>query len=359
MEHSSDENEDMAQPSPQAQQLTHDAIVVDLHADTLEIIRVGYDIEREHRSFPWLRHTFGHIDLPRLRRGGVTAVFFGVVIFPWSTKRTAPGKVRRQSQRLENLCERFPHDLLRGAHGDDIRRAHQEGKVATFLGVEGSHGLNDNPAGLAELARRGVRYVSPAHLFNAPAGPSSFWRRSPKATGKLFPSTINLMEQLQELSLVVDLAHLTRGPFLEICQQSKRPVLCTHTGIKEAHPVWRNIDEEQIRAVAQTGGVVGVVFSSLYLGRSDVHGVVAHLKELVRLGGEDIAAVGSDFDGLVRPPDDIADAGGWPLITDALLQAGFSERLIRKILGENALRLLDEVPPPPQATWSGQGPTDG
>jgi membrane dipeptidase len=147
--------------------------------------------------------------------------------------------------------------------------------------------------------------------------------------------------------MVVDLAHLNRKGFLEAMTLVRRPVMVSHTGISEVHPLWRNIDREQIRAVADAGGIIGVIFYPGFLtGRSrcTVDAIVDHLDAVRQWGGIDTPALGSDFDGCIPSlPDDLPDVASLPRLTEALFRGGFREDEIRKVMGENALRVLTEV----------------
>ena len=323
--------------SPEAQALHDDSVVIDLHADTLELVRVGLDLGREHRPFGWMRNILGHIDLPRLQRGGLTAQLFGVIIFPMTRRGRAVARVEKQVALLKKNCEAFPDALVFGENASDISRAHSENKTAGLIGVEGAYGLVGDEGAVSKLRELGVAYVGPAHLFSSKHVSSNMTERE----GRLSQDAWQLIEELRSASILVDLAHMARTPFLEVAASSKVPVIVSHTGLAALKPMWRNIDDDQIRAVADTGGVVGVIFTPRFLGRGGVAGIVDALEHLVNVGGEDVAALGSDFDGLVRPPRELGDVSGLPSITQALLDRGMAEARVRKILGQNALRALE------------------
>jgi membrane dipeptidase len=121
--------------------------------------------------------------------------------------------------------------------------------------------------------------------------------------------------------------------------------MVSHTGVLGVHEHWRNIDDEQLRAVARKGGCIGVIFAKRFLGGHDVEAVVDHLMHIIDVAGEDVPALGSDFDGFVVPPHGLEDISMMPNLTAALSARGLSERVLRKILGDNALRVLRDVPP--------------
>lgn len=330
----------MSSSSQAAHDLHREAIVIDLHADTFELVRVGYEFGKEHRSFALTGHLLGHVDLPRMQRGGMTAQFFGIVIPPWTSRAGASRRIARQVGNVDRTCSRLDPELVRARSADDVIKAHDRGQIAALVGVEGSYGIAGHAEALDLLASEGVMYMSPAHVFNAEAGPSNLRRRE----GTLSALGRELVEELRRRSILVDLAHMAREPFLEICRSTTCPVIVSHTGLAALQPMWRNIDDDQIRAVADTGGVIGVIMTPRYLGRPGVEGIVDHLEHLVDIGGEEVAALGSDFDGLVKPPRDLADIAGMPLITDELLRRGHGEDIIRKLLGENVLRVMQQWP---------------
>jgi membrane dipeptidase len=320
-----------------AQELHRETPLIDLHADTFEIVQLfGYDLAREHRPWPFIGQRLGHVDLPRLRRAGAAAQVFGLVVPPWTTRNGAERLISRRADLMEQTCRRLEADLARAHSASDVIEAHRAGKVAALFGVEGSYGIAGNPAALDLLVKHRVLYMSPAHIFGAESGPSNHDR----GDGEVTTALSELVDELWRRDVLVDLAHMARRPFLEICERATRPVIVSHTGVAALNPIWRNIDDEQIRAVARTGGVVGVILTPQFLGRPGVAGVADHISHLVDVGGEDIAALGSDFDGLVRPPRDVTDAAGLPRITAELLARAMPERVVRKVLGLNALRVF-------------------
>jgi membrane dipeptidase len=140
--------------------------------------------------------------------------------------------------------------------------------------------------------------------------------------------------------MIVDLAHTNRLGFMQACDASSRPLIVSHTGLDSVFHHWRNIDDEQVRAVARTGGVVGVIFVPRFLGQRNLEAVVAHLKRVIDVGGEDCAALGSDWDGMVVPTPQLRDVSLLPHLTCALLKAGLSTSQVRKVLRENVMRVL-------------------
>jgi len=149
----------------------------------------------------------------------------------------------------------------------------------------------------------------------------------------------------------VDLAHISRRAFFEVValHDQTQPLIVTHTGVSGVHPSWRNLDDDQIKCIADTGGVVGVVFHGEYLSGQFLGGpmaaVAAHIAHIVKVAGEDVPALGSDWDGMIIPPRGLRSCDQLPRLVQVLLDAGLSERTIRKLLGENFLRAFGRLRP--------------
>jgi len=154
-----------------------------------------------------------------------------------------------------------------------------------------------------------------------------------------------IVDACRDAGILIDLAHINRRGFFDAVARKPGPLLVSHTGVAGVTPHWRNIDDEQVRAVADSGGVIGVIFAPRFLGQDGLDGVVAHLTHLLSVAGEDAVALGSDWDGFIRPTKGLSSPAELPNLTEALLRAGLSPTTIHKILGDNVLRLLRAVPP--------------
>jgi membrane dipeptidase len=217
--------------------------------------------------------------------------------------------------------------------------------TGALLGIEGAHALEGDLDRVEYFARRGVRYLGLLHFSANEAGYPAYGAGRSDGSG-LTAWGRDLVRRCEAASIIVDLAHINRVGFLDACAMAKRPPIVSHTGVTRAYQHWRNIDDEQIRAVAQRGGVVGIIFCPRFLGGDSIDDVVRHLGHVIDVAGEDTPALGSDWDGMIVPTPDLRDAAHLPLLTDALLRAGFGERAIAKVLRGNALRVLYDCPAP-------------
>lgn len=330
--------------SPEARALHERFPAIDLHADTLMWSRwVGYDLHRRHEP-PLPRAALGgHVDVPRLVEGGIGAQFFGLVSLPIGQKRGLFAVVDEQIDALERSLAARPDRLSRARTPSDIEEARRRGAVSALLGIEGAHALEGDLDHLAHFARRGVRYLGLAH-FSANEACSPAFGRGARPSEGLTPFGRDVVRRCEELGVIVDLAHINRRGFFEACALATRPPMVSHTGVLGAFEHWRNVDDEQLRAVADKGGCVGVIFCPNFLGGDGLGPVVQHLRHILDVCGEDTPALGSDWDGFIVPTRELSDASRLPLLTDALLAAGVSEAAIGKILRTNVLRVLGDNP---------------
>ncbi len=327
--------------SEQARALHAAHPAIDLHADTLMWSRwLGYDLLEAHEPPLWRAALGGHVDLPRLRQGGVGAQFFGLVSLP--VVEGARGPARAVNDQIDVLVEtiaRRPAELRLARTAADIDACQRDGAVAALLGIEGAHALEGDLDQVDAFARRGVRYLGLMHFSANAAGHPAYGLGRHDEDG-LTPWGFDLVRRCENAGVIVDLAHINRRGFLDACAIATRPPIVSHTGVLGVFEHWRNIDDSQLRAVADKGGIVGVVFYPRYLGGDGLEPVVKHLLHILDVVGEDAPALGSDWDGFIVPTRELADPRGLPLLTDALLAAGVSERVVVKILRGNVLRVL-------------------
>jgi membrane dipeptidase len=320
----------------------HDAYpAIDLHADTLMWARwIGYELGERHEPFFPASAFFGHVDVPRLGDGGIGAQFFGLVSLPVAAR----GNVRAVDEQIDALDAFISvgGGLRKVRTAEDIEAARRDGATGALLGIEGAHALDGDLDRVEHFARRGVRYLGLLHFSANEAGyPAYGLGRSDRQGLTVWGR--DLVRRCEAASVIVDLAHINRQGFLDACQMARRPLIVSHTGVRSAHEHWRNIDDDQIRAVASKGGVVGIIFCPRFLGGDSLDDVVRHLRHVIDVGGEDVPALGSDWDGMIVPTPDLCDAAHLPLLTDAMLRAGFTEATIAKVLRKNALRVLRET----------------
>ena len=320
---------------------------VDLHLDTFIPTRLfGYDVDAAH-TYPF-RHLIGHVDLPRAAQGGLKGGLWSITTNPFRTSSSRLRTFGRNLARLRSLIEGSRHAAwVTTATGFDAAIA--QGRHAVLPVVQGANCLG-RMTSFAQAGGGDIVSATLVHLTSSNLGETStplpgkhVWGpRGLSAAGRA------LVESMNAERVLIDLAHAAPQTFWDAVDVADRsqPLLVTHTGVSGVFPHWRNIDDKQLKAVADSGGVVGIIFHPGFLGPgAGLSAVVAHLAHVVDVVGEDHAALGSDWDGFISPPPELKDVTALPGLVAALLQRGWSAERVKKIVGENFLRCLRAVRP--------------
>jgi membrane dipeptidase len=323
--------------------------VIDLHVDSFIWTRIlGYDLLRRHGRGVFGGRFYSQVDLPRLLEARITGAMWSITTHPF---RSAPNRARAFTENLNTLRAIFErakaHARVVRDHAE-YRAARARGLHAAMIAIQGGSALDRDVRDLERLEDCVLR-VTLVHLTNSSLGPSSV----PSATERdLSTKGRAYVEALDARRVFVDLAHIGRRAFFDAVavHDASLPLIVTHTGVNGAHPSWRNLDDDQLRAIAATGGVVGSVYHGQYLsGRLWSGGrasdIVRHIEHVVKTVGPEVPALGSDWDGLIIPPEDMRTCLELPRLVQAMLDCKFSPELIRGILGENYLRSFARLRP--------------
>ena len=331
--------------------LTRDAHLIDLHIDTLIPPRLwGYDVLARHRR-PLGGRFFGHLDLPRMVEAGLNGAMWSITTNPFRTASSRLRTFHRNLVSLERLIARSEGQLAFARTAAEYRALRASGVHAVLLSIQGGNALEAAPEGPGEVSDRRLTRVTLVHLTNSGFGAtSSPGHRLRRAKG-LTESGRRFVAQLAENRVFLDLAHVHPQTFWDAVEAHDRhlPFVVTHTGVCGVRPHWRNLDDDQIRATAESGGVVGVIVAQQFLrrrgGPRDCGMVIEHMEHIIQIGGEDALAVGTDFDGAITPPPGLRTGESYPLMVQEMLDRGWPERRIRKALGENFLRTFEALRP--------------
>ncbi|MSS70182.1 MAG: membrane dipeptidase [Candidatus Latescibacteria bacterium] len=335
--------------------LHRDSLVIDSHNDTIvSHIRRGNlgldgnptkDRDRRSGTVAYLRGLLdaadrkeeAQIDFPKMRAGGIDAAFFAVdVTRAWKNHLTYALDALGY---FEEEVERLPGEALIARSAEDILRAKGEGKLAAILVVENSDGLEGSLNVLRMLHRVGVRSIGLTHNPRSEAADGNAEERNGSG---LTTFGVRLVEEMNRLGVLVDVSHINERGFWDVMGVTRRPVVASHSDCKAVcdHP--RNLTDRQIEALAKNGGVMGVTFVPGFVDAEapTLERLLDHIDHAVKLVGPDHVGIGSDFDGGGTA---LKDATAFPRITEGLLNRGYSEGDVRKILGENHLRVLREA----------------
>ena len=383
------------QVSDRAKQLHDRAIVIDSHDDTTQ--RLVYD-----KTFKIdARNTNGNIDIPRMREGGLDALFFSIWVPSDVTGPPAVKKAMDQIDAVREAARLHPNDFLLATTAADVRRAVAERKIAALMGMEGGHMIDDDIRLLRNYAALGVRYLTLTHFKNNNWADSS---TDKPAHNGLTAFGKDVVRELNRLGVMVDISHVADKTFYDALAITTAPVIASHSSCRAIanHP--RNMTDDMLRALAKNGGVVMINYHAGFLSEefrvasekksgnivakmaamskkcggneacTTMEGeridreammsgelpnvgwekIVEHIDHAVKVAGADHVGLGSDFDGATMPIG-MEDASKLPKITDALLKKGYPEADVQKILGGNILRVMDQVERVAQA--GGKAPT--
>lgn len=315
--------------------------VVDLHLESFIPPRLwGYDLLRRHRA-PLGGLFFGHLDVPRALEGGLTGAMWSIATNVARGARGRPDALDRNARALRETLEKSGAVEVVRTHGE-YQAARARGMHAALICVQGGNALEGAEDRLAEIGGGTITRVTVVHLSSSVYGDTSSPLRLRGDRG-LTERGRDLVRRLNEARVFVDLAHVSAQGFWDAVEVHDRtqPLIDTHTGVSAVHPMWRNVDDRQIRAIADTGGVVGVIFQGSFLGSAvhDGRAVLDHLEAVIAAGGEEAAAIGSDYDGMIVPPPDLRDgATAYYRLVGYMLERKWSEARIRRVLGANFLR---------------------
>jgi microsomal dipeptidase-like Zn-dependent dipeptidase len=344
--------------SDAARRLHETLLVADLHSDAL---LWGADLAK--------RRARGHVDLPRLREGRLAVQGFSVVtqtprglnyernvsdtdnvtllalvqLWPPATWSSLLERALYQARRLNELAlrseSRFVVLKTRGDLDASLERRRREpALVSGFLAIEGAHAMGDDVANVDVLFAAGYRMMAPTHFFDTAFGGSAHGA----AKGGLTAAGREMVRRMEALGMALDLAHASPATFADAIAAATKPVVVSHTGVQATCPGPRNLSDEQLRAVAGTGGVIGIGFWDSAVCGGDARAIARAIRHAAAVAGVDHVAFGSDFDGAVTTP---FDAAGMALLTDALLAEGFGEDEIRRIAFDNVARVLRRTLP--------------
>lgn len=321
-------------------------------------------------------------DIPRLREGGVGAQFWSVYV-PASTayKGTALSATLEQIEMVRAMMQRYPETFELALTAREIRRIHESGKIASMIGVEGGHCIENSLSVLGQLYKLGARYMTLTHSDTLDWADSA--TDEPKHGG-LTPFGEDVVREMNRLGMMVDLSHVSPETMKHALRITKAPVIFSHSSARAVAEHPRNVPDDVLKLVAENDGVVMVNFFSGFvvpaaadnyaqilalerdqeqrLGDRDsavaevakwrkthpmpagtIHDLVDHIDHIVKVAGIDHVGLGSDYDGVSVLPAQLEDVSTYPLITQALLDRGYSKADITKVLGENLLRVMSRV----------------
>jgi membrane dipeptidase len=367
--------------SSRAKALHFRSIVVDTHDDTTQRLLWSHmDLGK--------RDTLGDIDIPRMREGGLGAIFFSIWIPGSVTGPTAVKQALDQIDVVRQQVFQHPSDLALCTTAGEVRQAHAQGKIAALMGIEGGHMIASDLGVLRVFAALGVRYLTLTHSVNDEWADSS---TDKPAHNGLSDFGKQVVREMNRLGMMVDISHVADKTFYDVLAITQAPVIASHSSCRALCDAPRNMTDDMIRALAKNGGVIQINYHEGFLSQefrdAAAHSedlktrtaemekqcgedeackilggervtrelvaegklpkvrwekIIDHIDHAVKLVGADHVGLGSDFDG-ANMPYGMDDVTHLPQITDALLKKGYSDADVQKILGGNTLRVMEQV----------------
>lgn len=380
-----------AQPAPpprgpvqltdRALRLHREALVIDGHNDLPWELRRKADGSFRRRDLAQPQKDL-HTDIPRLRQGGVGAQFWSAWI-PSETRKdgSAVRKTLEQIDVIHRMVQQYPETFALARTADDILRIRQQGKIASLIGLEGGHSIDNSLGVLRMLHALGARYMTLTHAETID------WADSATDTprhGGLTSFGEEVVQEMNRLGMLVDISHVSVPTMQHALRISRAPVIASHSSAYALAEHPRNVPDEVLRQVARNGGVVMVNFYSGFIvpegaramkemfqvsrelrkkypeekeyqeafrqwrrehpvPTGSVHTVVDHIEHILRVAGPDHVGLGSDYDGISTVPRQLEDVSCYPYITQELLNRGHAPDVVRRILGSNTLRVLRQA----------------
>ncbi|MCC6522846.1 MAG: membrane dipeptidase [Polyangiaceae bacterium] len=323
--------------------------VIDLHVDSFIWTRIfGYDLFKRHGHGLFGARFYSQVDFPRALEAALSGAIWVITTNP---ARSAAGRARafvRNQARLRAVFAEAAEQFALVRNLGEYQRARAAGKHAAFVGIQGGNALDRDLAALDLIVDDLVIRITLVHLSSSRIGSTSSPMRGPDDDG-LSSFGRDYVRRLNDKKILVDLAHISKRGFWDAVAVHDRsqPLIDTHTGVSGAFEHWRNLDDAQLRAIADTGGTIGVMYQSSFLGDGLLGGkaesIVRHLEHIVRTVGDDHASLGSDFDGAITPPRDLPTCLELPRLVELMLRRGFAPDTVRKILGANFLRVVGHL----------------
>jgi membrane dipeptidase len=361
-----------------ARRIQSEVIGIDSHIDTMQRVLMEHvDLGR--------RLPDGEVDLPRLREGGMHTPFFALWVPTFYKGSEAVRRTLDLRDAMQSVLDRYPDQIELALTAADVERLVHAHKIAAVLTIEGGHQIADDLAVLRMYQRIGIRSMTLTHFRNNDWADSS--TDKPQHNG-LTEFGKEVVREMNRIGMIVDISHVSDKTFYDALAVTTKPVIASHSSCRALSSLPRNMTDDMLRALAKNGGVVGINFGGGFLSQKEadvtlrdinriggsepnltgkelddyttkmhihdnwahpkpttatLEDAVAHIDHVVKIAGIDHVGIGSDFDGIAEVPHGLEDESKMPALTAALLKKGYSEADIKKIMGENTLRVMREV----------------
>jgi len=358
-----------------ARKLMAESVGIDSHIDTIQRVMMGEDLGK--------RHDAGHADFPRLREGEMHAAFFALWAHVFFRGAEAVRRTLDLRDAMQSVLDEHADQIELATTASDIERIVKAHKIAALLTIEGGHSIDHDLHVLRTYYRLGIRSMTLTHARNTNWADSA---SDTPANNGLTDFGRDVVHEMNRLGMIVDLAHVSDKTFYDALAVTTKPVIVSHSSMRAISNVPRNVSDEMLRALAKNGGVIGINFGMGFIHPKDaevlrsatdteaeapllngqaldeyaaenaqklfgkratvvatVEDVADHIEHAVKVAGIDHVGIGSDFDGIAGTANGLEDVSKMPSLIAALLNRGYGESELKKLLGQNHLRVIRNV----------------
>ncbi len=368
-----------------ARELHFDSIVIDGHSDTTPRFEdPSWSFGERHSAAD------GAMDLPRIREGGLDVQFWSIYMGKLEASGAGLREALERIDAVHEMAARYPEDVVLAGSVREIREAVADGKFVSLMGIEGGHIIEGSLPALRNFYRLGVRYMTLTHSFHTAWADSSGTREVPEPIHDgLTEFGERVVGEMNRIGMLVDISHVSDKTFFDTLEVSRAPVIASHSSVRSVAEHPRNMSDEMLRALAKNGGVVMINFYPVYIdeeardearGYFEEHGptlqemaakaagdpalrrvmmaehfssypvpqtsmdvLLDHFDRAIEIAGPDHVGIGGDWDGVASMPVGMEDIAELPSLTAGLLARGHPADTVRKLLGENLLRVLESA----------------
>jgi membrane dipeptidase len=364
----------------EAEELHRSCLLIDGHNDLPWELRERGSVDFSKLDISQLQPEL-HTDIPRLRKGGMGAQFWSVYVpVSYGYQGTALGSTIEQIELVKNMVSRYPNDFALAMTTDEIRKVRETGRIASLIGVEGGHCIEESLSNLENLYNLGARYMTLTHSDSLSWADAA---TDDEKNGGLSEFGREVVRTMNRLGMLVDLSHVSPATMHDALDESKAPVIFSHSSARAVADVARNVPDDVLLRLKELDGVVMVNFYSGFvvpeagdiykqrmelrrqlqkeydadevdrrvrafvqrtaMPRGSIHDVLDHIMHMVEVAGAEHVGIGSDFDGIQSVPVQLEDVSTYPLLTQGMLDRGLTPDQIRGILGENLMRVMEKT----------------
>jgi membrane dipeptidase len=324
--------------------------VIDLHIDSFIWNRVfGYDLRKRHGKGLLGGRVYSQADIPRLREANIAGGLWSITTNPLRSSKGRADVFARNIKKLVSIFDTVPNDVAVARNLPEYLAARKKGLHVAMLSIQGGNALDRDKDVLDIITDDLIVRITLVHLSTSTLGSTSAPSMGKRVKDGLTNFGKEYVKRLNDRRILVDLAHINRAGFFDAVSvhDKTQPLIVTHTGINAVTDHWRNLDDEQIKTIANSGGTIGIMYQSPFLGGPFLGcksvQVVDHLEHIIKVVGEDHASLGSDWDGAIIPPADMPTCLELPRLVQHMVDRNWKPERIEKILGKNFLRVLGHI----------------